>query len=68
MLSWIDERTWVLVEFDRDVCHLSDGRRPRRRFHVAGAAELEPFTPGLEATPPMVEAWSRFCERKAAGS
>ena len=68
MITWIDEPTWVLVEFDRDSCHLSDASVGRRRFEVTGAAELEPHIPGLEATPRMVAAWSRFCARMGVTS
>lgn len=62
MTAWIDEPTWVLVEFDRDTCYLHDPTAGRRRqFLVTGVAELEPYTPGLVATPRMAAAWERFC-------
>ena len=75
MLTWIDEPTWVLVEFDslhlNSCCpheswwQLTDPEVDRRKFRVTGPLEefpeLEPYFPGLDVTPKMFEAWERFC-------
>jgi hypothetical protein len=62
MIVWIDEPTWVLIEVDLLDVHMSDGVVKRRQFRADGD-ELEPHVPGLEPTPRMHEAWSRFCAR-----
>ena len=68
MITWIDKPAWVLVEVDhaRREVFLSDGAVKRRQFRVddeaaIDAAELDPYVPGLDATPNMLEAWERFC-------
>jgi hypothetical protein len=60
MIVWIDEPTWVLIEVDLLDVHMSDGVVKRRQFRADGD-ELDPHVPGLDVTPNMDAAWSRFC-------
>jgi hypothetical protein len=79
MITWIDEPTWVLVEFVElplDSCcpheswwRLTDWRAGKGRvFRAEGPLEFVPkLTPRYAhpTTPAMVAAWERFCLRFA---